>query len=1151
MYLYGDRLICAATDVSGHMACGHLTTLEFERAHGRRARPPLFPDPTLEVLRARGHEHEANVLAALEAEGRTVRRLELPTREPESLARAAGTTLAAMREGVDLIYQGTLFDGVWRGHPDFLIRVEEPSELGAWSYEVLDAKLAREAKVGAVLQICFYTEMVGHAQGRLPDRMHLALGGPEGARESLRVADYAAYYRSVRRRFADAIAGPESRGTYPEPCAHCDLCEWSPECDKQWRFDDHLSLVAGITRKQRRELEEREITTLEALGRLPLPLRPKLPSVSDAALAKVREQARLQLEGRERKTHRYELLRDVEPGFGLLALPAPSQSDLFFDIEGDPYALVGGLEYLFGWTDVTGAYTGRWALGRAEEKAAFEAFVDEAIRRFDADPGFHVYHFNHYEPTALKKLAGRHATRGEELDRLLRGEIFVDLYRVVRQGLRASVESYSIKKLEPLYGFERAVELRSASSALAQFDAWLGLSGASGDAGDPVRALIEGYNKDDCLSTLRLRGWLEDRRKELGSQLGGPLERPSRAQDRPSDDAAELNERVASLVARLTVDVPAESAARTPDQHGRWVLAQLLEWHRREWKSFWWEYFRLQALPSEELIQERNALGGLEYVGVVGTVKRSNLHRYRFPPQEHGFQLGDKPHDPATEDPAGEIHEIDDLAGTVDLKRGKTSTTPHPAALVPHDWISDKDLRESLLAFADEVVDRGLASGADARAGLLLRAAPRAGQAEGEPLRGPSEPTLDAALRLGRALDRSALPIQGPPGAGKTYTGARMIVDLLEAGRRVGVTATSHKVIGRLLEEVVAAARQQGVALRAAQVAKEGKDCGLPEIQIVEESKDGVALLTGGAVTLLAGTAWVWSRPDVSDSLDVLFVDEAGQMSLANVLACARAARSLVLLGDPQQLEQPQKGVHPPGTGVSALEYLAAGASTLPDDRGLFLDRTWRLHPDLCAFTSELYYEGRLQPREGLERQRVDGPEPFSGTGLRVVPVAHRGNSNESPEEIEAVRKLVERLLVSGATWTKASGEAVPIELQDILIVAPYNAQVNALREALPERARVGTVDKFQGQEAPIVIFSPASSSAMDAPRGMEFLFSPNRLNVATSRARCVAMIVGSGELLEPRCSSVRQMGLANGFCWLAEIAGGRGLETVPSPNSL
>jgi uncharacterized protein len=289
---------------------------------------------------------------------------------------------------------------------------------------------------------------------------------------------------------------------------------------------------------------------------------------------------------------------------------------------------------------------------------------------------------------------------------------------------------------------------------------------------------------------------------------------------------------------------------------------------------------------------------------------------------------------------------------------------------------------------------------------------------------------------------------------------------------------------------------------------------------------------------VVGGTQWLWARPDAQEAADVLFVDEAGQMSLANVLAASQGAASVVLLGDPQQLEQPQHGTHPEGTDVSALEHILQDHKTISDDLGIFLPETWRLSPSICTFTSEVFYEGKLHARAGLEKQVLVGSVPFEGSGLWVVPVAHQGNQNSSLEEVEVVVKILARLVQPDARWVDGDGLIHNITPDDILIIAPYNSQVSLLMQHLGnKKARVGTVDKFQGQEAPIAIYSMVTSTPEDAPRGMEFLYSLNRLNVATSRARCASILVASPRLFEPECKSPRQMQLANALCRYVELA--------------
>ncbi len=417
----------------------------------------------------------------------------------------------------------------------------------------------------------------------------------------------------------------------------------------------------------------------------------------------------------------------------------------------------------------------------------------------------------------------------------------------------------------------------------------------------------------------------------------------------------------------------------------------------------------------------------------------------------------------------------------------------------------------------------------------MLRRPPRAGQERGSPLRRPDEPALDAARRLGGSLRNTYFAIQGPPGAGKTYTGARMIVALVRAGKRVGVTATSHRVIGNLLDEVHRAAQEAGIPVRIGQKPGTNEDptCTFSTCYPSNGSLRGA--LANGEVDVAGATAWAWARGDFAGSLDVLFVDEAGQISLANVLAVAPAADSIVLLGDPQQLEQPLKGSHPPGAEASALEHLLADRQTIEPAMGLFLERTWRLHPDLTRFTSEVFYEGRLESEASTAIQALDAPGLLTGTGLRWIAVTHDGNRNQSPEEADAIARMADALI--GAPWTNQHRITAPIGWRDILVVAPYNAQVALLSRTLPAAARVGTVDKFQGQQAAVVFYSLTTSSPDLAPRGMEFLYSLNRLNVATSRARCLAVIVGSPELLEPTVHTPGQMRLANALCRAVELA--------------
>jgi predicted RecB family nuclease len=1167
--LIDGRPVFAATDLVAYLACEHLTQLERAALAGLVKRP-MRDDPELDIIRRRGFQHEARYLADLEADGRTTVKIDLDGSiedRGEQLRAAAVETIEAMAAGADVIYQATFFDGTWRGHADFLLRVDDPEKPSAWGpyhYEVADTKLARHVKASAILQICSYIDQLERIQDVRPEWLHVALGGSTRAVERLRVDDYMAYYRSARDRFLATMADQvpatyPPAGTYPDPVEHCDVCRWAEECVKRRRVDDHLSLVAGITGRQRRALQGRDVGTLEALGTLPLPMEPPLEGTSPGALSRVREQARIQLEGRIAGP-RYELFlpdagQPIDVERGLASLPPPSPGDLFYDIEGDPYAFDDGLDNLFGVLDVEGKFVAIWSRdAKGEftldaERQAFEQLMDLFMARLAADPDLHIYHYAPYEPTALKRLMGRYGTREEEVDQLLRKGVMVDLLRAVRQSLRASVESYSIKKMEQFYGFEREIDLRDAGSSIVAFEEWLELGEGERPASTHLER-IERYNRDDVVSNARLRDWLEERRTEFAERTGLDVPRPTEREAQVSDELSAMAARVAALVERLAdpAEVPTDPAERNPEQHGRWLLAQLLGWHRREDKAMWWEFHRLLDLTPEQLVEEDDPIGLLVPVGPVDDERKGKqVWRYAFPAQDFDAWRGDAfdpdrkaagPGDSPWDWVAGEVVAIDAANLTVDIRR--ELETPHPRAIVPLPWFRAAAHQERLIEIGEWVAEHGIDAAGPHRAArdLLMGRPPRAGQAPGAPLAMDDESDLAAARRIVTQLDRTVLAVQGPPGSGKTYSGARMICTLIAAGRRVGITGTSHKVIGNLLTAVLKAAAAEGVDVRPVQHGKPDQVLNDDRVVRAKDAADVRGQLDDGRANLAAGTSWLWASSKMIGAIDVLFIDEAGQISLANVVAMSQAAENVVLLGDPQQLDQPLRGSHPPGAERSALGHVLGDNATIPGDRGLFLETTWRLHPALCEFTSEAFYDDRLESEPHLHIQRLDATDPvLDGVGPRLVAHPTSGADNESAEEAEVVARLARSLVEGGATWVDEDGAPRPVGWDDVLIVAPYNAQVGAIKRRLPEAARVGTVDKFQGQEAPISLYSMTTSSPELAPRGMDFLYSRNRLNVATSRARCVAVVVASPDLLRVRARTPEQMRLANAFCRFAELA--------------
>jgi uncharacterized protein len=1145
MRLDGPNLDLSATDLANFLGCHHRTALEMDVAAGLRKRPH-FDDPLLELLFKRGDEHEKAHVDSLRSAGSDVLDLNQIKDRDEHVA----ATIAAMRAGTGVIVQGALSHNEWFGKPDILQRVGKSSALGNWSYEIADTKLARETRAGAILQLGLYSEMLSVAQGLSPEYFHVVTPDPDQPVHRFRVDDYAAYFRLVRDQLAATVlraAADIAAEYYPEPVEHCQICPWSSGCNKKRHADDHLSLVAGITRVQRRELETRGTRTLTDLGRLSLPIPFKPDRGSADSYVRVREQARLQVDSRGKTPPLHEL-REIIEGEGLCRLPPPSAGDIFLDLEGDNFAVEGGREYLFGLVVIgdNGApvYHSQWGFNDRDERAGFEAVMDRIAAAIAQYPDMHVYHYAPYEQTAFKRLMGRYATRENELDAMLRGGRFVDLYAVVRHGLRAGIERYSIKNLEPLYAFTREVSLIDANRALPAFAYALAL-GATDLLPPEVRATVEGYNKDDSVSTLRLRDWLEARRAEVVAS-GKPVPRPTNKEEAPSEAVGERTRRVEELRRRLFGGATEAGAPPigTPD-YGRWLIAYLLDYHRRSDKAEWWEYFRLRDLPEDDLFDEPKAVAGLKFVTRVGEKLNAKTRkptgtvtdRYEYPSQEMEINRGAEVKRKDGKK-FGEVVRVDREARTIDIEVGPSQRDNPPTSVFAHTNVSPRVMEDSLFAIAEAIANAADCAGAGALAEDFLLGR-RPSLKKGVFAQPPDIDGSVFAVDVVPKLADTVLAIQGPPGTGKTYTGARMICALVAVGKKVGVTAHSHQVIANLLREVADAAKKTKTKVKLAHKAEaEDADHMDPAVTLFGKNEDALHALQSGEANVVGGTAWLWARADMAKSVDVLVVDEAGQVSLANALAVSPAATSMVLLGDPQQLEQPQKGSHPDGVSVSALEQMLKGHKTIPPQQGIFLRETWRLAPAISRFTSELFYESRLESRPTLEKQSIGGVAGIEGSGLWYVEVEHDGRTSASDEEAAVVADLVARLTAPGATWTSAAGVTTQLIGADILVVSPFNAQVSRLADNLRGTGvRVGTVDKFQGQEASVVIYSMATSRPEDAPRGMAFLYSLNRLNVATSRAKCAVIVVANPRLFQPECRSPEQMKLANALCRYRELS--------------
>jgi predicted RecB family nuclease len=1110
---YKQQLVFSASDLVTFVGCRHATVLD--RRQLDAPLPVAEDDEYLKLLQEKGLEHERNLRDRLGTEGRQV----FEIAQEGTLEDRTARTRQAMLAGADVIYQGAFFSGRWHGYADFLFRVPGESSLGAYHYEPLDTKLAHGAKPKHVIQLGIYSDLLTGVQGRAPDQLHVRLGTDETV--VLPMRDFHYYLAGAKRRFetfVDNLPG----NTVGQPCKACELCRWRERCEGEWEVADHLNLVARITGGQIEKLTAAGITTVAQLGALEAASRVR--GVQPATLERLRGQARLQNLKRQDGEVRCEVLT-TDAGKGFERLPQPNVGDLFFDMEGDPL-INGGLEYLFGFAyEETGqaVFKAFWGHTRSEEKSAFEAAMDFIAARFKAFPEAHIYHYAAYEETAIKRLAMAHGTREAEVDNLLRSKKLVDLYKVVREGIRTSEPAYSIKNLEVFYMPPREGEVSNAGESVVMYEHWRKLQ-------NPVLlAQIEDYNRVDCISTLKLRDWLLKLRPTHLSWFAGDTPDVEEAERTVDRQAAE--QRMAATIAELVKCSEAEQSFRE-------LVGQLLEFHKREAKPEWWFQFTRADMSLEELIEDSECIGGLERDTSQPPFpeKRSMVHTFGFPPQDFKMRKSDRPRRASiAREPVGEILELDEKAGLIRLKLGpKGLALGDTLSLIPEPPFDDKILRAAIYRYADNII--GGNDRYSAVTSVLKCELPRIqGHKSGDPIVATGTDSIAGAVTAIAGLDRSHLLVQGPPGAGKTFLSATAIVSLLESGQRVGVAANSHKAVNRLLEEVAVHAQKRGVTFRAVKKCSDDEhECHAPMVTNVYKNDQVTP-----EYNLVAGTAWLFADPRLDQMLDYLFVDEAGQVSLGHLTAMGLAAQNLVLVGDQMQLAQPIKGTHPGQSGQSALEFLLKDYATVPPERGVFLDVTRRMHPDVCRFISEAVYEGRLQSHLSCAARRLvlgAGADPaLKAAGLSWVTVIHQECRQKSEEEGGRVLQLFNSLLQQ--RWIQEEGREKSISMEDILVVSPYNMQVNLLQGLLPTGARVGTVDKFQGQEAAVVIVSMTASSAEDVPRGMEFLYSRNRINVAVSRAKSLAIIVASPRLLEAPCSKREQMALVNTLCYAESYA--------------
>lgn len=1100
--------------------------------------PGILPkDPVseeTELLFKKGLLHEASVLEQLQ-------------QEPEAVYDLTGqkspATLAVLKLGYPWVFQASMAKAPFAGIADLLVRVDTPSLLGNHSYEIADVKLSRQASPTHILQLCCYAEMLEELQGIRPKKLHIILGDKE--QYSFNTEDYYYYYLQVKQAF---LAFHELY----QPNSQPDITRWDSAFDRWTGYveelletQDHLCRVANITKSQIKKLKAAGVTTFTMLADSDVD---RIPKLDQAIFQRLKAQAALQNQSKQDGKPVFELIPlgedRIKQGIGLAGLPPASPMDVFFDMEGNPH-YEGGLEYLFGATIVENGqlvFKDWWAFNPKEEKQAFEAFIDWAYARWQADPTMHIYHYASYEVTAMCKLMGRYATREAEVDELLRQKVFMDLYQVVRQSLRIGEPSYSIKKLERFYREARTTEIKAGGASIVYIEQWLDFPDGESWQTSKLLKEIRDYNEDDCVSTYQLTQWL----REIQQTVGIPYQSIAEKTEPESGECQSALSEAGQLAEKILAAIP-EDRSEAPEQwRVQELLAWLLEFHRRDDKPSWHSFFARLRLTDLEIADDYDCLGALQRSSSDPQPEKSSLlFEYQYDPQQETklkegsncALLAGGEHFKSVS-----IFSLDRNQGLVQVKttpgmlsKWNMQSLPDFISLIPYDQINNKALKDSIF----QTVKAWEASGAlpSALEDFLYRRRPRLSGDTGGPIIPEGLENVDGAIQAVLKMQSTTLCIQGPPGTGKSYTAAHMILALIQAGYRIGVTSNSHKAITNLLQKVAELAGE--ASWRCLKLG--GVEERLTRFSMIRQNKDNsLKGITISDYQLIGGTAWPFSKPDMQNQLDYLFIDEAGQVSIANLVAMAPSTRNFVLMGDQMQLEQPTQGSHPGESGQSILEYYLQDKATIPEDLGIFLGTTWRLHPEICRFISETVYEGRLKSNESqTAKQRINlaaqaGKWVQKQAGVLFVPVEHEGNQQSCEEEVEVIREIIIQELL-GRIYEDGKGQQRAISWDDVLIVTPYNLQVRYLQDALGDHARVASVDKFQGQEAPVVIVSMCTSDGNDSFRGLDFLLSKNRMNVALSRAQALAIVVGSPSLGLTRLEKLAQIPLVNLFCRLSQ----------------
>jgi predicted RecB family nuclease len=1054
-------------------------------------------------------------------------------------------TIRAIQKGYDLIYHAYLVDENFRGEADFLIKCDTPSELGDYSYEVYDTKITRHLRPRHVTQIAAYSHMLSKIQKVIPKKMFLIDGSDE--EHTFKTIEYMDLFNHGKREFVKFLSNIDKEKIYPEKCSYCNLCEWREVCDKIWVDDNYINLVKGSNKSQIEKLKKNKVRTVEQLAITKL-VAANL-KINTESFDKIKSQAQLQEEKRKTGEDKIIIL-DPDVGKGFYKLPKPDDGDVFFDIESYP-RMDRPFEYLHGlyYKDKNELkFRDLWAkkYDKESEKNIFIELINFFEKHFEEYPNAHIYHYAPYEKRAIRELATVYSSefpKGDIInDNLLRNEKYVDLFNIAQQCIRTSERDMSLKSIEKFYDFERKADIVKADDSVIKYEHWIATKN------EKYKKDIISYNEEDCISTYLLREFLVKNKPKNIDWFIKEIDDPIK-----NDDTNKYRKKTENKVSRedIEIDLIQKLEKKKNKKNNFFVenLQNLVGFHWRDKKPDLWDVFDRAEKSHLELEDDTECIANCVLKSnEPKTTESGYIFSYRFPDQNYKLKKGSTVFDvhakkdigsvllikekldnnllevfcPKRKDRKGNPYPIPNLPSLISVGKGyPPMTNQHETAL--HKFIDDYIINEGKnYKLIMDMLER---NNPDIK-----------GFKKNSVLIDSNDDLNKQSISIVKNLNNSYLTIQGPPGTGKTYTSASIIIELIKNGKRVGVTSNSHEAIKTLLIEIENQAslpENKDFEFKGFRKAKAGDKV---DWKYITDSK--VKPTNLAEYSLYAGTSWFFVNPQMHQSLDYLFIDEAGQVALGTTIANATSAKNLILIGDQMQLSQPIRAKHNGYARKSSLDFVLENLDTIPPEKGIFLNTTRRLNKKICKFISDSFYESRLTSHDVATSRSVKLKlEPIQDEGIFHVPIEHNGCSQRSDEEADLVEKIFDKIINKEFKVGDTKGKISP---KDIMVVAPYNAQANNIRERLnkkyKDRVKVGTIDLFQGQEAKVVLISMTTSDVESLPRHKDFFFSRNRLNVAISRAQCVAIIIFNERLLLASTNSIEEMKLMNNFCKLLKF---------------